>query len=281
MAKWDTRVLQDNEPFTALCGDASYINNDLFLARLADWGLPASRYSDEIGGGTPTLPWNPLKLLRSLPLFSRMQRNSRHQLKYLESDLRRFDQELHKLAAANTNGQQLADWFVRFYVFVVQGNLIISTALASSGGDGLGRPPTVYADFSNKPHRLPWETDPATSRPAQSALPIQAFPVWPAGVKLAHKLSLPGMRGYHLQVREWYRDNLMRIFFRLHHAFSEQDRQHWFSPHASPRDRGNSFWQDGHASHEQATGFIIYPGNVEGVLGQDILLVETLVYCNK
>lgn len=38
MARWDARVLRDNEPFTALYGGASYINNDLFLARLADWG---------------------------------------------------------------------------------------------------------------------------------------------------------------------------------------------------------------------------------------------------
>ena len=53
MARWDARVLQDNEPFTALYGGASYINNDLFLARLADWGVSAGNYSGEIGGATP------------------------------------------------------------------------------------------------------------------------------------------------------------------------------------------------------------------------------------
>ncbi|RMM91106.1 hypothetical protein ALQ69_04500, partial [Pseudomonas savastanoi pv. glycinea] len=53
MARWDSRVLQDNEPFTALFGAASYINNDLFLARLADWGVASSSYADEVGGAAP------------------------------------------------------------------------------------------------------------------------------------------------------------------------------------------------------------------------------------
>jgi hypothetical protein len=276
MSLWDKRVLQDNEPFTAVFKGASYINNDLFLARLSDWGLSASRYSDEVGGTTPVVPWRPIKLLRSLPLFFRMQRNSRRRLLMLERTLQRFDRELADLAATRADGQQLADWFTRFYVLVVQGNLYISTALVSSGGDMLGRPPTVYQDLRNKPHRLPWETDPATPRPVDAVPPLQAFPTWPRGVRLAHTFSLPGMRGYYLQVREWYRDNLMRIFYRLHHAFPESDRPYWFSPHPAPRNMGNGFWQDGHVSNDAASGFVIYPGCAEGILGNDILLVETL-----
>jgi hypothetical protein len=84
------------------------------------------------------------------------------------------------------------------------------------------------------------------------------------------------MRGYYLQAREWYRDNLMRIFYRLHHAFPESGRNDWFSPHPEPRNMGNGFWQDGHTSNETAPGFVIYPGRAEGILGNDILLVETL-----
>ena len=38
----------------------------------------------------------------------------------------------------------------------------------------------------------------------------------------------------------------------------------------------NSFWQDGHEGTGKAKNFIIYPGRVEGILGKDILLVETL-----
>lgn len=276
MARWDARVLQDNEPFTALFGDASYINNDLFLARLADWGLPAHRYSGEVGSSTPSIPLRPMRLLRSLPLFARMQAQSRKSLRALEPGLRRFDQELNQLALTGADGQLLADWFVRFYVFVVQGNLCIATALASSGGNGFGRPDTVYQDLRHAPHRLPWETDPATPRPPDLALPLQPFPQWPTHVRTVHRLGLPGMRGYYVQVREWYRDNLMRIFFRLHHAMPAADQAHWFAPHPHARTQDGSFWQDGHSGTEQATHFVIYPGTVEGILGKDILLEETL-----
>ncbi|MCF5167192.1 alpha/beta hydrolase [Pseudomonas congelans] len=276
MARWDSRILQDNEPFTALFGAASYINNDLFLARLADWGIASSSYADEVGGATPHLPWRPLRLLRSLPVFLRMQRVARGHLLTLEKQLHRFDRELHALTAQGADGQQLADWFTRFYVFVVQGNLCIATSLASSGGDLLGRPPTAYDDLEHCPHRLPWETDPATPRPAAIDLPLQAFPSWPGFIRIAHHAGLPGMRGYYLQVREWYRDNLMRLFFRLHHAMPSADREHWFTPHPDIRSRAGSFWQDGREGTEQANGFMIYPGQVQGVLGDDILLEDTL-----
>lgn len=276
MARWDARVLQDAEPFTARYGDASYINNDLFLARLADWGLPSQHYANEVGGSAPKLPLRPARLLRHLPLFWRMQQRSRAALPDLAAGLQRFDTELDQLRAQAANGQQLADWFCRFYVFVVQGNLCIGTALAGSGGSLLGQPATAYATLGHAPHRLPWETDPATARPAYSPLPLQPFPHWPAAIKLAHRLGLPGMRGYYLQVREWYRDNLMRIFFRLHHAMPESDRAYWYAPHPASRTQPGAFWQDGQADHTQAQGFVIYPGSAEGILGQDILLEATL-----
>lgn len=276
MARWDARVLEDNEPFTAVFGGASYINNDLFLARLADWGLPSTGYAGEVGGAAPALPLRPMRVLRALPRLLRMQQIARGQLLTLERGLRRFDDELTRLHQAGADGQQLADWFSRFYVFVVQGNLCIATALASSGGAWLGRPPTAYDNLEHSPHRLPWETDPGTPRPPCSDLPLQAFPQWRPAIALAHRLGLPGLRGYYLQVREWYRDNLMRIFFRLHHAVPEADRAHWFAPHEQVRSRNGSFWQDGREGREQASGFMIYPGQVQGVLGVDILLEDTL-----
>ena len=276
MARWDSRVLQDNEPFTAVFGGASYINNDLFLARLADWGISAASYAGEVGGATPALPWRPARLLRSLPRLWRMQRAARSHLQALAPGLQRFDEELAQLQAAAADGQQLADWFSRFYVFVVQGNLCIATALASSGGAWLGRPPTAYEDLQHSPHRLPWETDPGTPRPASTELPLQPMPAWPHAVTLAHRVGLPGLRGYYLQVREWYRDNLMRIFFRVHHAMPEAERAYWFAPHPDVRSRDGSFWQDGSQGSEQASGFMIYPGQVQGILGQDILLEDSL-----
>ena len=276
MARWDARVLQDHEPFTAVHGGASYINNDLFLSRLADWGVSSRNYADEVGGATPPLPWRPLRLLRSLPRFLRMQRIARRHLFALEHGLQRFDAELSSLVAQRADGQRLADWFTRFYVFVVQGNLCIATALASSGGTWLGRPGTAYENLENSPHRLPWETDPATPRPPLTDLPLQAFPQWSRSIRYAHAIGLPGLRGYYLQVREWYRDNLMRVFFRLHHAMPASDRPYWFGPHPDRRTRHGSFWQNGDEGAEQAVGFIIYPGQAKGILGQDILLEDTL-----
>lgn len=276
MARWDSRVLQDNEPFTAVFGGASYINNDLFLARLSDWGISATSYAGEVGGATPFLPWRPLRLMQSLPRLWRMQHRARAYLEALAPGLQRFDQELAQLKAEGADGHQLANWFSRFYVFVVQGNLCIATALASSGGALLGRPPTAYDDLHDSPHRLPWETDPGTPRPAMRDLPLQPQPAWPIAITLAHQLGLPGLRGYYLQIREWYRDNLMRIFFRLHHAMPEAQRAHWFAPHPQARSREGSFWQDGSQASEQASGFMIYPGQVQGILGQDILLEDSL-----
>jgi hypothetical protein len=259
MARWDPRVLEDNEPFTAVFDGASYVNNDLFLARLADWGVSSASYTGEIGAAAPALRWRLLRLLRCLPLLWRMQRISRKQLQTFAPALRRFDEELAGLARAGADGRQLVDWYCRFYVFVVQGNLCIANALASSFGALLGRPPTAYRDLHDSPHRLPWESDPATPRSPHAALPLQNFPPWPKAIRLAHRLGLPGMRGYYLQVREWYRDNLMRIFFRLHHAMPENERAYWFAAHAQPRSRGGSFWQDGSEDGELATGFMIYP----------------------
>jgi len=76
-------------------------------------------------------------------------------------------------------------------------------------------------------------------------------------------------------VREWYRDNLMRIFFRLHHAMPLADREYWFAPHPDIRTCDGSFWQDGREGAEQATGFMIYPGQVRA-FSRGYLLEDTL-----
>ena len=56
----------------------------------------------------------------------------------------------------------------------------------------------------------------------------------------------------------------------------QADRAHWFAPHAHARTQQGSFWQDGHTGAEHGAGFVIYPGTAEGILGHDILLVDTL-----
>ncbi|WP_035054441.1 PEP-utilizing enzyme [Andreprevotia chitinilytica] len=275
-ARWDGRVLADNEPFTALAGDASYINNDLFLARLADWGLPSTQYAAEVGGAAPALPFRPGRLLRNAPTLLSMLYQSRRALAELEPGLRRFDAELRQLIAGGADGQTLADWFTRFYVFVVQGNLCIGAAISTAGGGWLGQRATAYQALADAPHRVPYETDPASPRTSGADLPIQPFPVWPAAIRLAHHAGLPGLRGYYTEVREWYRDNLMRVFYRLHHAVPAEGRAHWFAPHTSPREHSGSFWQDGSGQTAQDFGFVIVPGSAEGIVGVDILLVDTL-----
>lgn len=276
MARWDTRVLEDNEPFTTRHGGALYINNDYMLSRLRDWGLPFTHYGNEIGGGTPTSAWHVGRLLMSLPLLWRMQRHSRKQMDTLELDLRRFDVELRALSADSANANTLIEWLLRFQLYVVQSNICIATALAGSGGTWLGKPPTAYSDIANTPHRLPWETDPATPRPPLIELPLQALPEWPCLARLAHKLGLPGMRGYYLQVREWFRDNHTRIYFRLHHAMPVSERDYWFAPVEHERCQRDSFWQDGHDGNHVRNGFVIYPGSATGILGKDVLLVDSL-----
>lgn len=276
MARWDTRVLEDSEPFTARYDGALYINNDSMLARLKDWGLPFTRYTDEIGGGAPASSWHIGKLLASLPLFWRMQKKSRAHLIGIEPGLRRFDAELRELSAGQARIDDYLEWLLRFQLFVVQSNICIATALAGGGGAWLGCPPTAYRDLENAPHRLPWETDPATLRTTLVELPLQDYPQWPWFAKLAHHLGLPGMRGYYLQVREWFRDNHTRIYFRLHHAVPEDVRGYWFSPVECERSQRASFWQDGHQGNEAQIGFIIYPGEISGILGQDVLLEDSL-----
>lgn len=278
LARWDSRVLEDNEPFTALYADASYINQDLFLARLADWGLSEKRYVGELGGAAPALHFHPLRLVKNLGVFRRMLFQSRQAVENLETELQRFDAQLTTLIERNSSAKTLANWFSRFYVFVVQGNLVISTAITTSGNKLWGNPNTVYQKLINElsAHRLPFETDPATVRIQDGELSLQAFPDWPISIQLLHRSGLPGLRAYYLQLREWYRDNLMRIFYRLHHAIPEQERNQWFQPTPNSRKRNNAFWQDDSGSQKQNSGFMIFPGHAEGILGQDILLVDTL-----
>ncbi|WP_374347503.1 PEP-utilizing enzyme [Chitinimonas sp.] len=276
MARWDPAVLADNEPFTVPYAGASYINDDLFLAQLQRFGISSERYAGELGGATPELPWRPLRLLAALPRIRRMQLACRAEIDTLPAQLAQFDAELAQLASRGANGAQLANWFCRFYLFVVQSNLCIGTALGSAGGSWLGTPPTVYRHMAQSSHRLPWETDPATARLAGPVPPLQPLPRWPATVRLAHHHGLPGMRAYYSQVREWFRDNLLRIFFRLHHAMPKAERADWFAPHPQARSRSGSFWQDGRDSGCHSSGFLIHGGTAEGVLGEDILLEASL-----
>ena len=302
-ALWDTRVLNDNEPFSALFEDASYINFDLFLSRFFDWGLPSSLFSGEIGGAVPKIAFNPIQFLRSAPMQLTMLRKSRAELLKIEAQLREFELEFEgirntkkrrteveeeenssvlRFFVLNEKSKEdaLVNWFVRFYTFIVQTNLFITAALTSSGGSGLSKAHTVYAEVnpSDFPHRVPFESDPATPRRASEEKPLLPFPAWNTFTHAWHGLGLPGLGGRYFEVREWFRDSHARLLHRLHNELRGSE---WLTVYPSPRTRSGTFWQDGVLFGDTDIGqhdlsFVIYPGSAEGVVGQDILIVDSL-----
>ena len=275
---WDSRSLEDAEPFTVTYEGASYINMDNFLSRFRDWGLPSQLIADEIGGSLPRMPFRPLRFLRSIPIFLNMLWKSRTHLPGVESGLRQFEwefEQLEKISDTAKRESQLANWFVRYYVFIVQSNIIINATISSAGGSWLGGRKTVYRDYTQQQslHRLPYESDPATPREAGADTKLRKLPQWPAGIRLLHRVGFPGLRAYYTEVREWFRDNNMRLFYRLYFALQGSE---WLQPYPHTRERKGTFWQDGEEVTEQGRGFVIYPGVAEGILGKDILLVDTL-----
>lgn len=307
LGRWDSAIFNQNEPFTTHFAGATYINNDLFLAQLYRFGLPSQLYAAEVGGAVPKFRFHLGRFLLAIPNLLLMLFQSRSQLRTLPKQLAQFDAELAVLESAIAQSgdlsedsykqaEQLANWFTHAYLGLVQSNLCIASALSTSGGALLGWPETAYQQLSDResathlPHRLPWETDPATPRSAYPAhvlktnglqsMNLQSLPVWPWWIRLADRLGLPGMRGYYLQVREWYRDNLMRLFFRLHHLFKQLPDQSatekWFTPYPIARQPLGSFWQNGNSSTEIADSFVIYYGEITGILGEDILVENSL-----
>lgn len=302
MGRWDSNIFNQNEPFTTHFAGATYINNDLFLAQLYRFGLPSQLYATEVGGSVPKFTFHLGRFLLSIPNLLLMLFRSRSQLRTLQKQLAEFDEALSYFETrfselnessenAHIQADELANWFSSAYLSLVQSNLCIASALSTSGGALLGRPETAYQQLTDDvlathlPHRLPWETDPATSRnvhqtPYSLTMALQSFPTWPWWIRFADRSGLPGMRGYYLQVREWYRDNLMRLFFRLHHLFKRLSDQSatekWFAPYPIARQPLGSFWQNGNNATEIADAFTIYYGEISGILGEDILVENSL-----
>ncbi|MGF1582430.1 MAG: alpha/beta fold hydrolase [Gemmataceae bacterium] len=279
-ALWDPCVLNDHEPFTTTSNDASYINADLFLSRMFDWGLPSSLLAKEIGGAVPRFSFNFFRFVRSLPILLKMQRVVRREIQKVEQGLLQFEQELTQLeqrewTSSALRDEALVNWFVRYYAFIVRSNMIINACLTTSGGNFLGRPRTVYRDMEGGKslNRLEIESDPATPREKGEAPPLQPFPKWGFWTRLGNWLGVPGLGGRYFEVREWFRDNNMRLFFRLHHALQGSE---WLQPISGTRDRSGTFWQSGGETLQQDFSFVIYPGKVTGTVGEDILIVDAL-----
>jgi len=274
---WDTRVLNDNEPFSCVAADnASYINSDLFLARFKDWGLPGSLYAKEIGGAVPHLPFNLWKFIKNIPVFLAMQSVSRKRMLGIEKEMQDFEKELSGIIQTSKNREKdAANWFVRYYVWIVQNNIFINNCISTSFGSFLGKRKTVYNALNLKdfPHRVHFESDPATTRNSEDEKPLLPFPQWSKGIQIAHKLNLAGLQSYYFEVREWFRDNNMRLFHRLHNTLKDS---RWLQPHEAIRNQSGCFWQNGGETIAQTFSFVIYPGRVEGILGVDILVVDAL-----
>ncbi|MEM1000527.1 MAG: PEP-utilizing enzyme [Bacteroidota bacterium] len=277
-AKWDPRVLNDNEPFSVPFQDASYINNDVFLARFQDWGLPSRMYAEEIGGSVPAMPFRLGRFLSNLPRFLRMGFVARKSIARIYPQLQQFEREFEGIVCCQrgkARDASLAQWFTRYYLFIVRQNMLINAAISSSGGRVFPAPKTVYQDLGAEgaPHRLKYESDPATPRTSSEAWPLVELPRWSVWAQGLHRIGAPGIRGHYIQVREWFRDNNMRLFHRLHLALRDSE---WLEWHPGTRTRAGSFWQDGGEVAAQGFSFVIYPGKVEGVVGEDILVVDAL-----
>jgi pimeloyl-ACP methyl ester carboxylesterase len=175
----------------------------------------------------------------------------------------------------NSDSDNLANWFTQYYVFIVRHNMIINACLSTAGGSFLAGRKTVYGDMQtgNYPHRLKFESDPASLRPSDEVMPLAPLPQWSWAIKILHRLGAPGLGGKYFEMREWFRDNNMRLFHRLHIALRGSD---WLLPYPGIRDKSGAFWQDGGAVITQSHGFVIYPGSAEGIVGVDIMIVDAL-----
>ncbi len=286
----DPRTLHDHEPFSSLADDASYINVDLFVSRLYDWGLPSSMLSREMGGAVPRTSFSPWRFAKSLPLAFRLRGAVRKQVVHTVSRVMAFEKEFDALETLPTDTPEekqhreaaLVQWFVRFYVFILRQNIFINTCIATAGGSFLGAAKTVYQNIADNaadsPHRLKFESDPATPRPVlsdkdQSLLRVTPLPEWSWLTRALHYAGSPGLCGRYTEIREWFRDNNMKLFFRLHHALKDSD---WLLPHEASRQQSGAFWQAGGETLKQDFAFVIYPGAAEGIVGRDILIVDAL-----
>ena len=87
----------------------------------------------------------------------------------------------------------LVRWFVRYYLFIVRSNILINMAVSTSLGSLLARAHTVYQDLNpdSSPHRLKFESDPATPRPDIAPLPYKPCPNGPSGKDCWTKQGFP------------------------------------------------------------------------------------------
>lgn len=272
-AAWDTSVLEMREPFTSQYDDASYINADLTLGLFHKWGLPSALITNEFGGLLPNIGFHPIKFIKHIPMFLRMHFFTRKRVMKIEEELLRFEQEIAAYELKNEENH-LHNWFLRYYVFIVKTNIIINTMLGSAGGSFLGKPSTVNTDMKSSIHRLQFESDPVTQRTKGELTPLSPFPFQNKFLRIWHKSGLLGLRGHYIAIREWFRDSNMKLFYRLH--FLLHDHKH-LKPHGGTRYKSGLFMEhSGLLVDTLSDVILLYPGKVTGVIGEELLIVDTL-----
>ncbi len=185
-----------------------------------------------------------------------------------------FDEIREKMAGPDREAA-LADWFVRYYTFIVQNNMIINACISSSFGTFFSKPSTVYGHISPQdyPHRVQFESDPAAPRHSSDEKPLEPLPHFNGFLRFLNWMGSPGLNGKYYEVREWFRDNNMRLFHRLHNVLKGSE---WLESYPGKREKSGTFWQDGKSSMQQGYSFMIYPGTVEGIVGEEIMVVDAL-----
>jgi len=170
---------------------------------------------------------------------------------------------------------RLVNWFVRYYTFIVQSNIIINTMITTCGGSWLTKIKTVYSEDHNLTnHRVKFESDVASIRTGKLINhQLSNFPTFNILQQGWHRLGLPGLGGLYFAIREWFRDNNMKLFFIIH---NELKSSNWLKLIEPKRERSGTFWQSGMDIGKQDHGFLIYPGRVTGIVGSDIIVVDAL-----
>lgn len=290
-ALWYPKILEVNEPFTVLYENASYINLDLYMAMFKRWGLPSKLLSKDIGGTTPELKFNLFRAIKSIPLFYKMIRVTRKYILSIDKHIKEFENELleiqqsyhPELVSGSTlysNEDKYVNWFVRYYMFIVRTNIIIKAANASSRGSFLHGKNKMYSKLDrNAKHRTPFESDPASPRDTTDFKDVVELHK-PKGIqKFFYVDGFFGFNNYFVYVREWFRDNNMRLFQRLHAGLENTGKgREWFEKFDAERKITGTFWADEGDVYDQDFSFVIYPGSAEGIVGEgkDILIVDYL-----
>lgn len=274
-AAWDPRCLEDHEPFTVVFDQASYINLDLFLSRFAHWGLPSSLLAREIGSSVPHVPFGLFAFLRAVPLFLQMLWKSRNTISRLADEVQDWHTFWVSLPEKEWETERLRIHLRRYYTFIVRRNIHINAALSSDPFSWFGATKSIYGSHEHPYWRMEYESDPATPRGEQQPTPPPApFPSWNGLQQFAHLAGLPGMGGKYLEVREWFRDENMKVFYHLH--FHTKDPS-LFDHHPGMRSRkGTFFEQNPDEVSSFSDAFPIVSGELEGILGKDIAFVEVL-----